>query len=386
MTAGLVVVGGGPAGHSAAAAYRSAGGEGPVRVISADQEAPYNRPPLSKDFLRGESGEDELPLEAASFYADHDIKLMLARRVDGLDAQGRTVTLESGESIAFDACVVATGSRPAALPVPGGDHPDVLRLRFLQQARTLRAAAEQAAAAVVVGSGFIGCEAAASLAMRGLAVTVVSAEELPQLERLGRDAAERIAGWLRDHGVRLVGGVGVESISEGRRVNVADGSHHDGDLVLTAVSIEPQSGLAHHAGLEVHAGRVVVDEQMRTSMPGVFAAGDVALARNGAAGRHLSVEHWGEAMAMGEVAGTVAAHRDAAWAEVPGFWSEIGERSLKYAAWGDGFDESRLVDHGAGAFTIWYGTRGVCVGVLTHESDADYDRGSALIRRAQLLP
>jgi 3-phenylpropionate/trans-cinnamate dioxygenase ferredoxin reductase component len=383
---GLVVVGGGPAGLAAASAYREGNGPGPVHLISADVDPPYNRPPLTKDFLRGESEEDSLPLQPASFYAEHGIELILGQRVTRLDLQAHSVTLALGRSIGYGSCVLAMGSEPAALPVPGGDDPAVVRLRFLHQARSLRRTAESASSAVVVGSGFIGCEAAASLAMRGVDVTMASVEELPQLERLGRRAAEQIAGWLKAAGVRLVGGADVESISGGRRVRCADGTEVDADIVLTAVGIEPQSQLAVEAGLTVERHRIVVDEQMRTSVADVFAAGDVTFARNGAVGRHLAVEHWGEAEAMGEVAGTCAAGGAGAWAQAPGFWSEIGDHTLKYSAWGDGYDDARFVDHGDGAFTVWYGQGGVTVGVLTHEADADYEQGMSMVEEAAPLP
>jgi NADPH-dependent 2,4-dienoyl-CoA reductase/sulfur reductase-like enzyme len=383
---GLVVVGGGPAGLAAATAYREGNGPGPVRLISADTHPPYNRPPLTKDFLQGESGEDELPLQPASFYADQDIELMLMERVEDLRPRLRTVTLASGRAIEYGRCVLATGSEPAVLPVPGGDDSAVVRLRFLHQARSLLKTVESASSAVVVGSGFIGCEAAASLAVRGLTVTMVSAEELPQLSRLGRNAAGQIAGWLREAGVTLIGNADVASIGGGARVTLADGGRHEADLVLTAVGIKPQSQLAVSAGLAVEQDRVVVDEHMRTSSADVFAAGDVAFALNGAVGRHLAVEHWGEAEAMGQAAGDCAAGGSTSWAQAPGFWSEIGEHTLKYSAWGDGYDEARYVDHGQGGFTVWYGTDGVTVGVLTHEADDDYDRGMTMVEQASPLP
>ncbi len=383
---GLVVVGGGPAGLAAASAYREGNGSGPVRLISADVDPPYNRPPLTKDFLRGRSTEDELALQPASFYAEHEIELMLDQRVERLDLPLRSVRLASGLSFDYDACVLATGSEPAVLPVPGGDDPAVVWLRFLHQARSLRETVESATSAVVVGTGFIGCEAAASLALRGLAVTVVSSEELPQLARLGRDAAEQIAGWLRTAGVRLVTAAEVESISAGRRVNLADGTHHEGDVVLTAVGVEPQARLAAAAGVAVEHGRIVVDEHMRTAEPDLYAAGDVAFALNGAVGRHLVVEHWGEAEAMGEVAGSCAAGGTSSWAQVPGFWTEIGDHTLKYSAWSDGFDDARYVDHGSGSFTVWYGQSGVTVGVLAHEADDDYESGMTMVEEAAPLP
>jgi NADPH-dependent 2,4-dienoyl-CoA reductase/sulfur reductase-like enzyme len=150
--------------------------------------------------------------------------------------------------------------------------------------------------------------------------------------------------------------------------------------------VEPEAGIAAGAGLAVEAGRVRVDAHMRSSAAGVLAAGDVAFAFNAAAGRHLAVEHWGEALAMGQVAGRTAAGLEASWAEVPGFWSTIGDRTLKYAAWGDGFDDASLVDHGGGAFTVWYSHQGVTVGVLTHDADHDYERGRRLIEQRQPAP
>ena len=149
--------------------------------------------------------------------------------------------------------------------------------------------------------------------------------------------------------------------------------------------MEPEAGIAAEAGLALEAGRVQVDDRMRSSAAGVLAAGDVAFAFNAAAGRHLAVEHWGEALAMGRVAGQTAAGAEPR-GEVPGFWSTIGDRTLKYAAWGDGFDASSLVDHGGGAFTVWYSRESVTVGVLTHGADHDYERGRRLIEQRQPAP
>ena len=379
--AGLVVIGGGPAGHSAAAAYRSAGGDGRVLIISADASPPYQRPPLSKEFLRGESGEVELPLEPATFYRDNNIELWLTQTGHRLDLDGQTVTTGTQRTVSFRSCVLAMGCRPATLPVPGADHADVLQLRSIADGRLLRKSAAGARSAVVIGSGFIGCEAAVSLAARGLAVTVLSTEELPQLSRLGGAAAERIAGWLADAGVRVVGGTEVTEIRDGREVHT-DGENFEADLVLAATGVVPNSEPAEQAGLLLVDGRVAVDERMATAVDGVFAAGDVALARNVVAGRALRVEHWGEALRMGEIAGINAAGGDETWSEVPGFWSSIGKRTLKYAAWGDGFDRDELVDRPGGGFTVWYSTAGRTVGVLTHLADDDYDTGQQLIANA----
>ena len=373
----LLVVGGGPAGHAAATAFRDAGGRGRVLLVSGDSAPPYNRPPLSKDFLRGETESESLPLGDESFYADRDIDVSLRTRVIHLDPVRRRARLSDGRVVEFDLAVLATGAAPSALDVPGFDPAIVKQLRSLDDAQKLRQHASTDRTALVLGSGFIGCEAAYSLAVRGLEVVQVSQEERPQIKRLGRSAAERIAGWLTDAGIVLRGSAEISGMS-GTTVTMADGTELSADLVLSAVGMDPQSGLAADAGLAMHKSRIVVDDHMRASSPGIFAAGDVVFAHNGLAGRHLTVEHWGEAERMGEVAGRVAAGQPDAWAQVPGFWSEIGPHTLKYAAWGDGYDEERFVSSGDG-FTVWYAKDSRLVGVLTHEADDDYERAQELV-------
>jgi NADPH-dependent 2,4-dienoyl-CoA reductase/sulfur reductase-like enzyme len=238
---------------------------------------------------------------------------------------------------------------------------------------------------VVIGSGFIGCEAAASLALRGLEVTIVTGEELPQEARLGVAAGTHIAGWLRESGVTLLLEVEVQSIEDARRVRLADGREVDADIVLLATGVTPNSDLAKDVGLELRDAAVPVDFSMRSVHPFISAAGDVASAQHHLAGRPLRVEHWGDALAQGEVAGRALAGQDAVWDEVPGFWSTIGSRTLKYAAWGDGFDGVRAVEHDNGAFTLWYTRADVLVGVLTHERDEDYNHGRELIAHGERL-
>jgi NAD(P)H-nitrite reductase large subunit len=381
----LVIVGGGPAAHATARAYREAQGDGAVTILTPELTVPYQRPPLSKEFLRGELDDDELPIESTDWYAKHKIDVRLGTEAETLDPTARTITLSSGETLSYDACVLATGAEPAPLPVPGATEEWVLLLRSVATARVLRLRAETAASAIVIGSGFIGCEAAASLAMRGLKVTLVTDEATPQRQRLGGDAGTRIQGWLEELGVELVLGAAVEEIGE-HTVHVPDGDPLKAELILMASGVKPCGGLAETAGLETKDGRIVVDASMRTSAEGVYAAGDVAFAHNAAAHRHLAVEHWGEALNMGEVAGRTLAGEEAQWDVAPGFWSTIGAHTLKYVAWGDGFDEARFVDHGKGAFTVWYGHEGTTVGVLTHERDEDYEAGRERVESGAPLP
>lgn len=375
-TAALLVIGGGPAGLAAARAYRENHGAGRVVIVSAESHAPYQRPPLSKDYLRGESGEDELPLVPLDWYDDHQVELLLGSTVRGLDVSGRAV-LEDGRALEFDRAVVATGSVPLPPPIPGGER--ALLLRSRPDASRLRAVAAQASSAVVIGSGFIGCEAAVSLALRGLSVDLVTPEGLPQEKRLGTAVGERIADWLRAAGVRLHLGTSVRELPDARSVLLDSGTPLRADFVLAATGARPATGVARSAGLAMVGNRVAVGSDMRTSSDLIAAVGDIAFAHNDAAGRHLGVEHWGEAERMGEIAGTVLAGGRASWSRAPGFWSGIGDHTLKQAAWGDGWDDARLVDHGDDSFTVWYSRAGRCVGVLTHRADDDYLLGTARV-------
>jgi 3-phenylpropionate/trans-cinnamate dioxygenase ferredoxin reductase component len=377
----IAVIGGGPAGLAVARAYRDAGGEGELTLLCEEAEAPYERPPLTKGFLRGETAREELPLEPPEWFVEHGVTLELGSPASEIRPERREIVLEDGRRVAADVCVLATGSRPIRPAIDGAEDPDVLLMRSIGDSERLAARGASAASAIVIGSGFIGCEAAASLASRGLAVTMLSAEPAPQIERLGEAAAARLADWLREAGVTLRLGVEVEAIEQAQRVRLGDGGSCEAEVVLLAAGAAPEAALAARVGLELDKGAVPVDAAMRSGHPFILAVGDVASAENRAAGRRLRVEHWGDAIAQGEIAGRVLAGTGGAWDEVPGFWSEIGSRTLKYAAWGDGFDEARLVEHGGGAFTIWYSSDGVVVGVLTHERDEDYERGRELIAR-----
>ncbi|MEQ3553370.1 FAD-dependent oxidoreductase [Pseudonocardia nematodicida] len=379
-TVGLLVVGGGPAAHAAAAAYREHGGDGPVLLVSDDDTPPYFRLSLSKDFLRGESEADDLPI------GDLGADVRLGRTVTALLPHDRLARLDDGRTVGYRRCVLATGAAPVRPSFPGADLG--LYLRTLDDARRLRDRAAGARSAVVVGSGFIGCEAAVSLARRGLEVTICSAEPLPQSVRLGDGVGARLADWLTGDGVRFRGGAevsGIETPGHGlpgdrQIVHLRDGDPVAADLVLVAAGITPRAGLAAAAGLAIERDRIVVDEWMRTTADHVLAAGDAVLARNAAAGRHLAVEHWDDAETMGRIAGATAAGQDAVWDSLPGFWTDIGDRTLQYTAWGDGYDEAAVTTHSGGGFTAWYRKEHTVVGVATHLADEDYERGAELVR------
>ncbi len=361
----LLIVGGGPCGLEAARGYRDAGGEGPGASVTDEQRMPYDRPPLTKELLRDEISEAELPLENETWLADHRVSLVSGRAV-ALDHHDHVVTLSGGRRLSYRSCLLATGAEPTRLGVPGADDPAVRVLRSLDQLRELRRRLDPEMMVIVIGSGFIGCEIAASLRRRGHPVTIISDESAPNVGRLGQEPADELLAWLREEQVTLALGAEVQQITRaGHTLQVDFGEGHAAaPLVVMATGVAPRSELLVASGTPLTDGAVPVDERMRTALPGVLAAGDVCIAHNATAGRPLRVEHWGDALKQGELAGRAAAGEAVAWGDVPGFWSTIGKRTLKYAA--DGC--------GAG-----YGRDDRVVGVLAHTADADYDHGRELI-------
>jgi NADPH-dependent 2,4-dienoyl-CoA reductase/sulfur reductase-like enzyme len=376
----VIIVGSGPAGVAAAESFREHDAATPVQILTADIDMPYARPPLSKEYLRGQT--DDVALHPAQWFADRAIEITRGAGVDRLDLVEHAVFV-GAQRHAFDRLILACGAAPTAPSIPGGQRARLLR--SLADATALRDSAHDADSAVVIGSGFIGCEAAASLALRGVPVTLVAPEPLPQEKRLGTAAAERLRDLVNETGARHVGGVTVKAITE-TGVRLDNGVTIDSDLVLAATGVTPQSRVAAKAGLQIRESRIVVGSDMSTSAPDVYAAGDVALARHEVAGRHLAIEHWQDATDQGAIAGACAAAASPTkWSGVPGFWTSIGEATLKYHAWGDGYERSRMINHLDG-FTVWYESGNVTVGVLTYNADDDYDRGERLIAERQPPP
>ena len=376
----VVIVGGGAAGHAAAGAYRGHGGVAPVTVISADDRLPYFRPDLSKSVLTGGADPADIALDPAEWYREHEIDVRLQTSVTAIDLGERTLSTSSGP-IGFGGLVLATGSRAATPPVPGADHRDVLTLRSAADAERLLACAASSARLVVVGSGFIGCELAASLRTRGVEIAMVSMEAAPQSDRLGDGVGALLAGWLRDLDVEMVAGAEITEIVHGANgvsVRLLDRPPLAGDAVVLATGASPN--VDAWRTIVADADAVPVDATMATAAPGVYAVGDIADAFHPLAGRSLRVEHWGDAIAMGEIAGAALAGHPRPWSDVPGFWSEIAGRTVKYVAWGDGWDrwcERRSAD----GVTFWFERDGEVVGVLTVDHDEDLEVGQRLIAR-----
>ncbi|WP_422741919.1 NAD(P)/FAD-dependent oxidoreductase [Mycobacterium sp. WMMD1722] len=373
-TSGLIAVGSGPAGLSAAAAFRAHHPRLPVQILTADPAMPYAKPPLSKDFLCGRGA--NVDLHSPEWFDTRDIELVRGITVDHVDVARREVITRGGRRFPYWHLVLAPGARPVPLGVPGAEH--ALQLRSLGDAVAIRMSALQAQSAVVIGGGLIGCEAAACLADSGIATTIVAGESVPLQRRFGPDAGERIAELLSGCGVRFVGPAQVTEVREDG-VTLEGGATVEADLVVAATGVRPDARLATAAGIATERGRIVTDRHMHTSAPNVFAAGDVALAFNVAAGRPIPTEHWRDAADQGEIAGASAAGYPTAWSAVPGYFCRIGEARLKFRGWGLPYQRSRLVDRPDG-FTVWFEAGAQLVGVLSLNADEDHRSAGDLLR------
>jgi 3-phenylpropionate/trans-cinnamate dioxygenase ferredoxin reductase subunit len=336
----FVVAGAGMAGGKAAETLREEGFEGRVVLVGAEHERPYERPPLSKDYLRGEVGREKVYLREPGFYDDNRIELRLGRTATGLDPSRRELTLDDGERLGYDALLIATGAEPRRLPIPGADLDGVLYLRTVGDSDALRERLDRGGAMVVVGAGWIGAEVAASARQRGLEVTVLDPLTVPLERVLGREMGAVYRDIHTDHGVRMLMGTGVEAIEGAtsvERVRTSDGREIDCDVVVVGVGVLPRTDLAGQAGLAVEDG-IVVDEHLRTDAPGVFAAGDVASAMHPFYGERIRVEHWANALEQGPAAARNMLGRSAAYDRLPYFFSDQYEVGMEYCGFARTWD------------------------------------------------
>ncbi|MFF7216628.1 NAD(P)/FAD-dependent oxidoreductase [Streptomyces sp. NPDC008238] len=345
----FVIVGGGLAAGKAVEALRENGYDGRLVLIGDEPDRPYIRPPLSKGYLLGKETRDSIFVHPADWYAEHDVDLRLGTTVTGLDAGAKEVRLDDGQRLPYTKLLLATGSTPRRLPVPGADLDGVLYLRRVGDSERLKDAFTAGARIVVIGGGWIGLETAAAARQAGAEVTVLEAEELPLLRVLGREAAEVFAGLHTDNGVVLRNGVRVEEItgSGGRAdgVRLADGTHLPADAVVVGVGITPNVQLAEAAGLEVRNG-VVTDAHLRTSAPDVFAAGDVANAHHPFLDRHIRVEHWANALNQPATAAQGMLGKDAVYDRLPYFYTDQYDLGMEYTGYVEPGGYDRVVFRG----------------------------------------
>jgi NADPH-dependent 2,4-dienoyl-CoA reductase/sulfur reductase-like enzyme/nitrite reductase/ring-hydroxylating ferredoxin subunit len=353
----VVIVGGGAAGLACANELRRLGYPGAITMLSADRDPPCDRPNLSKDYLAGTAPEEWLPLRTDQWYSDNRVDLRLSTEVTRIDPAARTVHCAPGEDLPYDRLLIATGSEPNRLAAPGFDRENVFTLRSLADARAIAGEAKEGTRAVIIGASFIAMEAAAALRTRKVEVDIVSVEHVPFDRVFGIALGEHIKKIHERNGVRFHLGC-VASEFDGKSVTIANGDRLDADFVLVGIGVQPRLHVARCAGAEVDNG-VIVDASMQTSVPGIYAAGDIAAYPDPISGERLRIEHWVVAERQGEVAAANMLGLGRRFDSAPFFWSEQFGTSIRYVGHASGWDQV-LVDGDidGGDFIIRYFNKG----------------------------
>jgi len=333
----IVIVGGGAASFAAAEMLRRQEYRGSIVTLSNDAAPPVDRPNLSKDYLAGSAPEDWLPLRPDSFYAEVGIELRLNTEVASIDTKARKVIIAGGGTVSYDRLLLATGAEPVRLPIPGADQRHVHVLRTLADCRAIIESAKSARRAVVIGASFIGLEVAASLRARNLEVHIVGLEARPMERVLGPEMGDFIRVLHEEHGVIFHLGDTVAAI-DGKRATLKSGGVLEAELVVVGVGVRPRLALAERAGLALDRG-VAVNAYLETSVPGIYAAGDIARWPDPHSRENIRVEHWVVAERQGQTAALNMLGQKEAFDAVPFFWSQHYDVPINYVGHAETWDE-----------------------------------------------
>jgi 3-phenylpropionate/trans-cinnamate dioxygenase ferredoxin reductase subunit len=384
----FVIAGASLTGAKAAETLREEGFDGSVLLIGAEPERPYERPPLTKDYLRSESPRENAYVHPEAFYREQDIELVTDTAVTALDPGRSRVTLEDGRELGYDRLLLATGAEPRRLPIPGADLDGVHYLRTLADCDALRERLDAKGKVAVVGAGWIGAEFAASARQLGAEVTVIEPASVPLERVLGAEVGGVYRDVHRDHGVELLLDTGVEAFEgDGSvgRVRTSDGRTIDCDFAVVGIGVVPRVALAEAAGLETDNG-ILVDQRLATSAPDVFAAGDVANAWHPFYDHRVRVEHWANALNQGPVAGRAMLGLDVVYDRIPYFFSDQYDVGMEYSGFASGWDE--VVFRGDPAdrefVAFWLREQRVVAGMNVNVWDVN-EHVQALIRSQQAV-
>jgi NADPH-dependent 2,4-dienoyl-CoA reductase/sulfur reductase-like enzyme/nitrite reductase/ring-hydroxylating ferredoxin subunit len=367
----VIIVGGGGAGLAAADMLRREGYGGPVTMISADDAPPSDRPNLSKDYLAGQAQDDWIPLRPPEYFTEQRIELLLGSRVSSVDVAARQVVLENGPPRTFGALLIATGADPVRLPIPGADGPNVHYLRSFADSRALVDKARSARHVVVVGASFIGLEVAASLRARSIDVDVVAPDGFPLERVMGPEVGRFIQTVHEAQGVVFHLGRTVTRV-DGRTAMLSDGTTLDADFVVMGVGVRPATALAEKAGLALDRG-IAVNEYLETSVPGIFAAGDVARWPDRRSGERIRVEHWVVAERQGQVAARNMLGYREPFDAVPFFWSQHYDVTINYVGHAEQWDAVRIdgvLDARDCSVTYLRGDRKLAVATISRDRES----------------
>jgi 3-phenylpropionate/trans-cinnamate dioxygenase ferredoxin reductase component len=378
-----LLIGGGLAAANCARWLREEGADGSVLLVGREFDPPYNRPPLSKGYLQGKESKQDALFRPDEWWGEQDVELLTRTSVMKLDPGERVVTLSTKDEVEFGTALVATGANVRRVRVDGCDLEGIHYLRAFGNSDAIRADAEAAERAVLIGGSYIGCEVAASLRAMGKEVAIVMIEEVALSRAFGSEAGRYFESILRDHGVEVFGGEELEAFEGSGRVAAVvtkGGRTVEGDLVVVGAGVRPDSMLAERSGLEVENG-IVCDARLETSAPGIFAAGDVCSYDSVVHGRRLRVEHWDVALQQGRHAARAMLGDPEPYREVPYFFSDLADwASLEYVGPAQSWDE--LVWRGepdSGEFSVWYLEGGVVRGTLAVGRSEDLVHARRLI-------
>jgi 3-phenylpropionate/trans-cinnamate dioxygenase ferredoxin reductase component len=382
----FAIVGASLAGGGAAATLRQEGFDGRVILIGAEPQLPYERPPLSKDYLRGESSFEQALVQPPDFYGENGIETRFGVRASRVDAAEKVIELDGEECVAYDKLLVATGGRNRRFPVPGLDLEGVYGLRTVADCERIRQEIAPGRKAVVVGMGFIGSEVAASLRQSGVEVVVVDRNKVPLRRVLGEEVGRVMERVHRDHGATLIledTVAAFEGADRVERVVTQGGYRIECDFVVVGLGIEPITELLAGTGVEIDNG-IVVDEFCRTDVEGIYAAGDVANHYHPVFGRRIRVEHWQNALKQGPAAARSMLGKSEPYDEIPWFWSDQYDYNLQYAGFHTEWDD--LVVRGSMEernFVVFYRKDGRVLAAVAVNRGRDLRRSMRLIK-AQL--
>ncbi|HEU5063281.1 MAG TPA: FAD-dependent oxidoreductase [Solirubrobacterales bacterium] len=356
----FLLVGGGMASAHCAAELRRRGAEGSILLVGREPEPPYERPPISKEYLRGDAGREDAHVNGGRFwYEENGVELLTGKNVMGLDLEARTAKIQGGEEVGFDKALLGTGAMVNILRVEGAENEGIHYLRAFGNADAIRADAEAAGHVVLIGGSYIGCEVAASLTAQGKKCTIIAIEDVALSRTFGEEAGRWFQGQLEDHGVSFHGGETLSAFEGDGRVKAVvteSGLAVECDAVVVGAGVRPDAMLAQRAGIEVGDGGIVCDSKLRTSAPGIYAAGDCCSYESVVHGRRIHVEHWDVAMQQGAHAAANMLGAEADYEVVPYFFSDLADwASLEYV--GPAYEWDREVwrgDREGGEFSVWY--------------------------------
>ncbi|MFL5907765.1 MAG: NAD(P)/FAD-dependent oxidoreductase [Solirubrobacterales bacterium] len=378
----FLLIGGFACGYCAAE-LRKRGAEGDILLVGREPEPPYERPPLSKEYLRGEQGREDGYVQPVSWYEENGVELRTATNVMSLDAEGRSVKLQGGNEVVFEKALIATGANVNILRVDGAGQEGIHYLRAYGNSDGIREAAEGAKRVVLIGGSYIGCEVAASLTAKGVDCSIVMMEDVALSRTFGEEAGRYFHDVLESKGIEIHGGetlAAFEGDGAVKAVVTESGKVVEGDAVVVGAGVKPDVMLAEKAGLEVDNG-IVCDETLQSSVEGIYAAGDVCNYQSKVHGRRLRVEHWDVAMQQGQHAAGSMMGEGKPYEVVPYFFSDLADwASLEYVGPATDWDEVIWRgDRDAGEFAVFYVKDGKVAGALTVERSEDLGHARTLL-------